>query len=87
MVPLGIRPTNDFAFLLTFGSPENKVALISLINAILKLPCPVSDVQIENPFNYKEFLDDKLSILDIRDRKSTRLNSSHEWIYRMPSSA
>ena len=23
----------------------------------------------------------------IRDRKSTRLNSSHEWISRMPSSA
>ncbi|MFM8574048.1 MAG: Rpn family recombination-promoting nuclease/putative transposase [Pirellula sp.] len=65
MVPLGIRPTNDFAFLLTFGSPENKIALISLLNAILKLPCPVTDVQIENPFNYREFLDDKLSILDI----------------------
>jgi hypothetical protein len=24
---------------------------------------------------------------EIRDRKSTRLNSSHEWISRMPSSA
>ena len=23
----------------------------------------------------------------VRDRKSTRLNSSHEWISRMPSSA
>ena len=66
MVPLGIRPTNDFAFLLTFGSPENKIALISLLNAILKLPCPVTDVQIENPYNYREFLEDKLSILDIR---------------------
>ena len=101
MVPLGIRPTNDFAFLLTFGSPENKIALISLLNAILKLPCPVTDVQIENSYNYREFLEDKLSILDIRatdtrgwifkiemqDRKSTRLNSSHEWISRMPSSA
>ena len=26
-------------------------------------------------------------IEDARDRKSTRLNSSHEWISRMPSSA
>ena len=26
-------------------------------------------------------------IVDILDRKSTRLNSSHEWISRMPSSA
>ena len=25
--------------------------------------------------------------LDLTDRKSTRLNSSHEWISRMPSSA
>ena len=25
--------------------------------------------------------------LTVRDRKSTRLNSSHEWISRMPSSA
>ena len=24
---------------------------------------------------------------DVEDRKSTRLNSSHEWISRMPSSA
>ena len=24
---------------------------------------------------------------EVRDRKSTRLNSSHEWISRMPSSA
>jgi hypothetical protein len=29
---------------------------------------------------------EKLSIFE-RDRKSTRLNSSHEWISRMPSSA
>ena len=26
-------------------------------------------------------------VLALRDRKSTRLNSSHEWISRMPSSA
>ena len=28
-----------------------------------------------------------LGFNDIGDRKSTRLNSSHEWISRMPSSA
>ena len=27
------------------------------------------------------------SLFVLRDRKSTRLNSSHEWISRMPSSA
>jgi hypothetical protein len=29
-MPIGIRPTNDFAFKKTFGSPENKLALIRL---------------------------------------------------------
>jgi len=28
-MPLGIRPTNDFAFKRTFGTVENRIALIS----------------------------------------------------------
>jgi hypothetical protein len=52
-MPLGIRPTNDFAFLKTFGSPENKIALISLLNSILGLPQPIGDVTTVNPFNGK----------------------------------
>jgi predicted transposase/invertase (TIGR01784 family) len=66
MQPIGIRPTNDFAFKKTFGSPENKQALISLLNAILSLPVPIVDVTIENPYNLQDFQNDKLSILDIR---------------------
>jgi predicted transposase/invertase (TIGR01784 family) len=66
MQPIGIRPTNDFAFKKTFGSPENKVALVSLLNAILTLPVPIVDVTIENPYNLQDFQNDKLSILDIR---------------------
>lgn len=66
MQPIGIRPTNDFAFKKTFGSPENKIALISLLNAILSLRDPIVDVTIENPFNLQDFHDDKLSILDVR---------------------
>lgn len=62
---LGIRPTVDFAFKKTFGDPKNRLALISLLNAILDLPVPIADVTIENPFNYQDFADDKLSILDI----------------------
>ena len=34
-MPLGIRPINDFAFKKTFGTAENRVALISLLNSIL----------------------------------------------------
>ena len=48
---LGIRPTNDFAFKKTFGTPENRLALISLLNAILDLPTPIVEVTIQNPYN------------------------------------
>ena len=34
-----------------------------------------------------EFVEVKRDFARARDRKSTRLNSSHEWISRMPSSA
>ena len=63
---IGIRPTNDFAFKKTFGSPGNTLALISLLNAILNLPVPIVKVTIQNPFNPQDFQDDKLSVLDIR---------------------
>jgi len=65
-MPIGIKPVNDFAFKKTFGTVENKPALISLLNAILDLASPIIDVTIENPYNLQDFLDDKLSILDIK---------------------
>jgi len=63
---LGIRALNDFAFQKTFGEPENRVCLISLLNAILGLKVPIVDVVIKNPFNLKDFQEDKLSVLDIK---------------------
>src|SRR5665213_2801321 len=65
-MPLGIRPTNDFAFKKTFGTIANKLALVSLLNAILDLASPIVDVTIENPYNLQDFQEDKLSILDIK---------------------
>ncbi len=65
-MPTGIKPVNDFAFKKTFGTVENKPALISLLNTILDLASPIVDVTIENPYNFQDFLDDKLSILDIK---------------------
>ena len=58
-MPLGIRPTVDFAFKKIFGTPENRQALIGLLNAVLQLPRPIEDVQILNPFSYQEFAEDK----------------------------
>ena len=67
---LEIKPTVDFVFKKVFGSPENVSVLIRLLNAILKLADPIVHVEILNPFNYKEFADDKLIVLDIRARDS-----------------
>ena len=61
---LGIKPTVDFAFKKIFGSPENVQALIGLLNAILELPAPITDVEILNPFSYQEFEDDKQKMYD-----------------------
>ncbi len=63
---LGICPTVDFAFKKTFGDQANSVALISLLNAILELAHPITLVTIKNPFNYKDFAEDKPSILDVK---------------------
>ena len=70
-MPLGIKPTVDFAFKKIFGSPENVHALIGLLNAILDSSEPITEVEILNPFNYQEFVGDKQIILDVRARDSS----------------
>ena len=49
-MPLGIRPINDFAFKKTFGTAENRIALISLLNAILRPKSPI----VEDTYNVRE---------------------------------
>jgi len=75
-MPLGIKPTVDFAFKKIFGSPENVPALVGLLNAILHLEQPIEDVDILNPFSYQEFAEAKQIVLDIRarDRQKRWLN-------------
>ncbi len=65
-MPLGINPLNDFAFMKTFAEPDEHQPLIGLLNAVLMPKSPIADVTIQNPFNYKDFQDDKLSILDVK---------------------
>jgi len=43
-MPLGIKPTVDFAFKKIFGSPESVLALIGLLNAVLELADPIVEV-------------------------------------------
>lgn len=70
---LGIDPKVDYVFKKLFGSEANKSLLIDLLNAVLveSIPEPLDDIQILNPFNDKDSLDDKLSILDIKARDRT----------------
>jgi predicted transposase/invertase (TIGR01784 family) len=65
---LGIKPYIDYAFKKVLGQQSNAVCLISLLNAILELPNPIVEVEILNPFNDKEFEEDKLSCVDVRAR-------------------
>jgi predicted transposase/invertase (TIGR01784 family) len=63
-----IRPTVDCVFKAILGSNENKSLLINFLNAVLGLMNgqAIKDVVILNPYNEKEFQDDKLSIIDIK---------------------
>ncbi|XVN44642.1 MAG: Rpn family recombination-promoting nuclease/putative transposase [Rickettsia hoogstraalii] len=49
-----------------FGVEENKDLLISLINSIVTKEDQVKEVTLLNPYNPKSFLNDKLSVLDIK---------------------
>ena len=62
----GITPRVDIAFKKIFGVEENKDLLISLINSIVSEEDQVLDVTLLNPYNPKNFRNDKLSILDIK---------------------
>jgi predicted transposase/invertase (TIGR01784 family) len=63
-----IDPKIDCVFKAILGSEENRNLLIHFLNAILgaEISAPIKSVEILNPFNDKEFLNDKLSIVDIK---------------------
>ncbi|HLQ44111.1 MAG TPA: Rpn family recombination-promoting nuclease/putative transposase [Planctomycetaceae bacterium] len=67
---LGVDPKVDYAFKRVFGLEKNRDLLASLIEAVLAGSNygPIADLQILNPFNDKNWPDDKLSILDIKAR-------------------
>ncbi len=67
---LGIDPKVDYAFKHLFGRESTQSILIDLLDSVL-LPSPdekIRELEVLNPFNPKESLDDKLSILDIKAR-------------------
>lgn len=75
---LVIEPTVDYAFKHFLGREETRPILIDVLERVL-YPQPggqLADIELLNPFNPKEALDDKLSILDIkaRDRSGRQFN-------------
>jgi predicted transposase/invertase (TIGR01784 family) len=54
------------------GSEENRRLLLHFLNAMLgaELGAPIAEVEILNPYNDKEFLSDKLSVVDVKAKDS-----------------
>ncbi|WP_347489609.1 PD-(D/E)XK nuclease family transposase [Desulfoscipio sp. XC116] len=66
-----LSPLNDLVFKALFAreEPRSRIILIDLLNSLLGLCGDEKIISIThlNPFNYKEYPDDKSSILDIKD--------------------
>ena len=61
-----IDPTIDCVFKAILGMEGNEEVMVHFLNCILMLAIPIVSVTIINPYNEKTFLDDKLSIVDIK---------------------
>lgn len=65
-----IDPKVDYAFKRLFGDEAHSALLIHLLNAVLQPPPGrrVREIHLLNPFNEKEYLTDKLSVVDLKVR-------------------
>jgi predicted transposase/invertase (TIGR01784 family) len=65
-----VDPKVDYAFKHLFGRHSTRPILINVLDRVLNPPPghDIQDIDLLNPFNPKEALDDKLSILDIKAR-------------------
>ena len=63
-----IDPKVDCVFKALLGADSNRSLLVHFLNSVLTeaLPKPISEVTILNPYNEREFSDDKLSVVDVK---------------------
>jgi predicted transposase/invertase (TIGR01784 family) len=63
-------PKVDCVFKALLGAERNRTLLIHFLNAVLgaDLPAPIREAQILNPYNEREFLSDKLSVVEVKAR-------------------
>ncbi|GAB6555391.1 hypothetical protein bcgnr5388_17340 [Bacillus cereus] len=82
----------DFAFKQLFGTNGSEDILIAFLNAMLQksLESPIVSLQLEDPHLHREYVNDKLSILDISATLNTgtkvnveiQLNNNHDMMKR-----
>jgi predicted transposase/invertase (TIGR01784 family) len=70
---LDIDPKVDYAFKRVYGREENRDVLESILEAVLADTefGTVTDLEILNPFNERDTIDDKLSVVDVRARQKS----------------
>lgn len=61
-----VNPKIDLVFKKIFGTEQNKNLLKSLINSVLPQDEQIVEVSIKNPYNERDFIGDKLSVVDIK---------------------
>ncbi len=72
MLKHAISPTVDCVFMSILGSEENTNLLIDFLNGVLVPKSPISDVEILNPYNEREFYSDKLTIVDVKAKDENK---------------
>ena len=90
MNTLVILPTYNEAGNITrlFKELKEKFPDIDILHIDDNSPDGTAEIALEYGLsNYRQIRNFRKMGLGSADRKSTRLNSSHEWISRMPSSA
>ncbi|MCB9758778.1 MAG: Rpn family recombination-promoting nuclease/putative transposase [Alphaproteobacteria bacterium] len=63
-----INPLVDYAFKRLLGAEPNKNLTRHFLNAILRPQQPIQEVTLVNPFNDRDFAEDKLSVVDVKAR-------------------
>jgi predicted transposase/invertase (TIGR01784 family) len=63
--PVGISPRVDCVFRALLADPDHVERLVDFLNAVLQRPAPVVAVQLRNPIQPAEFIDDGQIVVDV----------------------
>jgi predicted transposase/invertase (TIGR01784 family) len=63
--PVGISPRVDCVFRALLADPDHVDRLVDFLNAVLQRPSPIVTVQLRNPIQPSEFIDDGQIVVDV----------------------